>query len=77
MMTSKSFAFSKWIGKVMLGSHVAAGGLQWHPGLHSCLNLIVMFFSSPSGVTLFVPVINLYNVERLFLDASPSNKKQN
>lgn len=54
----------------MLGSHVAAVGLQRHPGLHPCLNLLVMFFSNPSGVILFVPVINLYKVERLFLDVS-------
>ena len=59
----------------MLGSHVAAVGLQRHPGLHPCLNLIEMFFSNPRGVNLFAPVINLYSIERLFLDASVSNEK--
>ena len=50
----------------MIESQVAAVGLHLHPGVHPCLNFMVIFFSKPSGVTLWAPVTNLYNLDRSF-----------
>jgi hypothetical protein len=62
--SSKCFESLKWTGKVMLQSQPDVVGLHAHPGLHPCLNFMVIVFSQPSGVTLSAPVMNLYNLDK-------------
>ena len=40
-------------------SHVEAVGRHLHFSSQSCLNLTVIFFGSPPGGTVYVPVMNL------------------